>query len=44
MIKFEKKYGLIPEMIKNIEDTGIQFIESRLLWREEVKQKRGSLR
>jgi hypothetical protein len=38
-IKFEKKYGLIPEMIKNIEDASIKFIESMLFWREEVKQK-----
>ena len=38
-IKFKKEYGLKPEMIKNIEDSNIKFIESMLLYREEMKEK-----
>ena len=38
-LKFEEKYGLIPEMIKNIEDSTIVFIESLLQYQEAIKEK-----
>lgn len=38
-IKFNKQYGLKPEMIKNIEDSNIKFIESMLLYQDEIKEK-----
>lgn len=38
-IKFEKKYGLIPEMILNIEEACIKFIEAMLLYQGEKKNK-----
>ncbi|MEI7524135.1 MAG: hypothetical protein WCJ95_07400 [Mariniphaga sp.] len=37
--KFEKKYGLIPEMIKNIEDTTLSFIDAMLQLQNAVKEK-----
>ena len=36
---FEEKYGLIPEMIKNIEESNIGFIESMLQYQEAIKEK-----
>lgn len=38
-IKFNKQYGLKPEMIKTIEDLNIKFIESMLLYQEGIKKK-----
>jgi hypothetical protein len=38
-LKFEEKYGLIPEMIKNIEESNIGFIESMLQYQEAKKEK-----
>lgn len=39
IIKFKKEYGLKPEMIKNIEDSNIKFIESVLLYQQGMKEK-----
>ena len=38
-LKFEAKYGLIPEMIENIEKSTIGFIESLLQYQEAMKEK-----
>ena len=38
-IKFKKEYGLMPDMIKNIEESNIKFIESMLLYQGELKEK-----
>jgi len=38
-IKFKTEYGLKPEMIKNIEDSNIRFIESMLVYQGELKEK-----
>lgn len=38
-IKFKKEYGLMPDMIKNIEDSNIKFIESMLLYQGGLKEK-----
>lgn len=38
-IKFKKEYGLKPEMIKNIEESNIRFIESMLLYQGGIKEK-----
>ncbi len=38
-LKFEKKYGLIPEMIKNIEEANISFINSVIQYQGVVKEK-----
>lgn len=38
-IKFKKEYGLKPEMIKNIEESNIKFIESLLIYKAEMKEK-----
>lgn len=38
-IKFKKEYGLTPDMIKNIEDSNIRFIESMLLYQGGLKEK-----
>jgi hypothetical protein len=38
-IKFKKEYGLKPEMIKNIEESNIKFIESMLIYHAEMKEK-----
>ena len=38
-LKFETKYGLLPEMIKNIEESTIGFIESMLQYQEAMKAK-----
>ena len=38
-IKFKTEYGLKPEMIKNIEDSNIRFIESMLLYHGELNEK-----
>jgi hypothetical protein len=39
IIKFKKEYGLKPEMIKNIEESNIKFIESLLIYKAEMKEK-----
>lgn len=39
IIKFKKEYGLKPEMIKNIEELNIKFIESLLIYKAEMKEK-----
>ena len=39
IIKLEKEYGLIPNMIKNIEEANIKFIEALLLYEDEMKEK-----
>ena len=39
IIKFEKEYSLNSDMIKNIEDADISFIESMLLYQGEMKEK-----
>lgn len=39
IIKLEKEYGLMPDMVKRIEETNIRFIESLLLYRDEMKEK-----
>jgi len=41
---FKEKYGLQPEMIKNIEDANIQFIESVLLFEDDIRQQKKMLR
>ena len=38
-IKFKTEYGLKPEMIKNIEDSNIRFIDSMLLYQGELNEK-----
>ncbi|MEI7524465.1 MAG: hypothetical protein WCJ95_09060 [Mariniphaga sp.] len=38
-LKFEKKYGLIPEMIKSIEEANISFIELMLQYQDETMNK-----
>jgi len=38
-LKFEKKYGLLPEMIKNIEESTIGFITSMIQYQEAMKKK-----
>jgi hypothetical protein len=40
IVKFEKEYGLYPEMVKNIEESRIRFIESMNLYLDEMKEKR----
>ena len=37
-LKFEKKYGLLPEMIKNIEESTIGFIISMIQYQEAMKE------
>jgi hypothetical protein len=39
IIKLEKDYGLIPDMIKNIEEANIKFIETLLAYQDEMKEK-----
>ena len=39
LIKLEKEYGLIPNMIKNIEEANINIIESMLRHEDEIKEK-----
>ena len=39
IVQLEKEYGLIPDMIKNIEEANIKFIESLLLHEDEMKDK-----
>lgn len=39
LIKFEQKYGLSPDMIKNIEEASIKFIESIHPCQSEMKEK-----
>jgi hypothetical protein len=39
VIKLEKEYGLIPDMIRTLEEANIKFIESLLLFEDEVKEK-----
>ena len=39
IIKLEKEYGLIPDMIKNIEEANIKFIETLLAYQDEMKEK-----
>jgi len=39
LIKLEKGYGLVPEMVKNIEEANIRFIESLLIFRGELKER-----
>jgi hypothetical protein len=43
-VKFEKEYGLNSEMIKNIEESTIRFIESMLLYMGEMKGKNKAAR
>ena len=38
-LKFEKKYGLLPEMINNIEKATISFIDSMLQYQKALKEK-----
>ena len=38
-IKFEKKYGLIPEMLNHIEESTIRFIESMVQYQMEKSKK-----
>ena len=38
-LKFEKRYGLIPEMIKNIEEANIRFISSVVLYNGSLKDR-----
>ncbi len=38
-VKFEKEYGLSPEMIKNLEEAIIGFIKAMLLYQEELAEK-----
>ena len=38
-LKFEKKYGLIPDMIKNIEEVNVRFIKSVVSYQVSVKEK-----
>ena len=42
-LKFEKKYGLIPEMIKNIEEANINFIDSFIQYQGVVKEKENAI-
>jgi len=44
IIKLEKEYGLIPDMIKNIEEANIRFIEALLLFEDELKEKEKTIR
>jgi hypothetical protein len=37
--KFEKKFGLNPEMIKNLEDALLRFIEAKVQYQVEVEEK-----
>lgn len=37
--KLEKQYGLIPGMIRNIEEANIKFIEAMLFYEDEIKEK-----
>lgn len=39
IVKLEKQYGLIPQMVKNIEEANIMFIEALLLYEDEMKEK-----
>lgn len=39
VLKLEKEYGLIPNMVKNIEEANINFIESMLLYEDELREK-----
>ena len=41
---FEKEYGLIPDMIKNIEGANIKFIETLLIYKEELSKKEKIIR
>lgn len=38
--QMKNEYGLVPEMIKNIEETYIKFLETLLLYEEEMKEKK----
>ena len=38
IIKLEKEYGLIPDMIKNIEEANIKFIETLVAYQVEMKE------
>jgi hypothetical protein len=43
IIKLENGYGLVPEMVKNIEEANIRFIESLLIFRGELKERENIL-
>jgi hypothetical protein len=43
-LKFEKEYGLNSEMIKNVEESTVRFIESMLHYKIEMKEKNKAAR